>query len=122
MPKYDPYEHAERLGIEVIHRPIRAATGYWYPEHKTIVIRTGMRAVHDRSTLAHELAHAELGHVGDSPKHEVMADRLAASNLIDYDECQRTMRWAPDAHRLALELGVSTRLMRVFLNVHQLAG
>lgn len=122
MPKYDPYEHAEELGIHVVHRPIRAAQGYWYPDHNTIVIREGMRAVHDRSTLAHELAHATLGHHDDRPKHEVQADRLAAANMIDLDNCVEVMRWAPDAHKLALELGVTTRLMRVFLNVNRLAG
>lgn len=122
MAGYDPYADAEQRGIEVIHRPIRTANGMWLPDHNLIVIRSGMRAVHDRSTLAHELAHAELGHRDDRPKHEVLADRAAAEWMIDYDECVDTMRWCPDAHRLATELGVSTRLLRVFLNVHRLAS
>ena len=119
---YDPYDHAEALGIEVVHRKIRTANGFWYPEHRVIVIREGMRAVHDRSTLAHELAHAELGHIDSTRKSEVNADRVAADNLIDIEECRAVMEWAPDAHRLAAELDVTTRLMRVFLNVHRLAG
>lgn len=120
--RYDPYKRAEELGIEVIHRKLRTANGLWLPEHNLIVIRQGMRAAWDRSTLAHELGHAELGHDDDRPKHEVMADRYAATNLIDLDECRRTMRWAPDAHKLAHELGVTTRLLRVYLNVHRLAS
>jgi Zn-dependent peptidase ImmA (M78 family) len=119
---YDPYLDAEQLGIEVIHRPIRTANGFWIPDRNLIVIRAGMRAVHDRSSLAHELAHAALGHRNSSPKAEVQADRLACSKLIDLDECREAMKWAPDAHRLAAEMGVSTRLMRVFLNVHRLAA
>lgn len=122
MERYDPYRHAEELGIEVVHRPIRAAQGYWYPDHKVIVIREGMRAVHDRTTLAHEIAHAVLGHRDDRPKHEVQADRLAAANLIDLDHCVEMMRWATDTHKLALELGVTTRLVRVFLDANRLAG
>lgn len=122
MGKYDPYAHAEQLGIEVIHRPIRTANGLWLPDHNTIVIRSGMRAVHDRSALAHELGHAVLGHRDDRPKHEVLADRYAATNLIDLDECRRLLKWVPDSARLAQELEVSTRLLRVFLNVNHLAA
>lgn len=120
--RYDPYAHADQLGLEVIHRPIRTANGFWYPDHNLIVIRSGMKAAHDRSALAHEVAHATLAHRDDRPKHEVMADRLAANKLIDLDECREVMKWAPDAARLANELEVSTRLMQVFLNVHRLAS
>lgn len=119
---YDPYAHADELGIEVIHRKIRTANGFWYPDHRTIVLREGMRAVYDRSTLAHELAHAVLGHESSSNRNEVQADRLAAASLIDLEHCMETMKWAPDAHHLAAELRVTTRLVRVFLNVHRLAG
>ncbi|MET4780852.1 ImmA/IrrE family metallo-endopeptidase [Glaciihabitans sp. UYNi722] len=119
---YDPYDHAETLGIEVVHRRIRTANGLWFPEHNMIVIREGMKAVWDRSTLAHEIAHAALGHCDDRPKHEVMADRYAAENLIDVSELHEVRRWAPDSARLAHELGVTTRLLRVWLNVHQIAS
>jgi Zn-dependent peptidase ImmA (M78 family) len=122
LGRYDPYEHAEELGIDVIHRKIRTANGLWIPEHNLIVIREGMRVVHDRSTLAHEIAHAVLGHHDDRPKHEILADRLAASNMIDLTECLEVMAWAPDSARLANELGVSTRLLRVFLNRNRLAA
>jgi hypothetical protein len=47
---------------------------------------------------------------------------MASANLIDLDECREIMKWAPDCHRLARELGVTTRLTRVFLNVHRLVG
>lgn len=119
MKGYDPYTHAEALGIEVIHRPIRTANGFWYPDHNTIVIRSGMRAVHDRSALAHELGHAELGHPDDRPKHEVQADRYAAERLIDEDQALELCRWTQDPARIAAELGVSGRLWRVWANTHR---
>jgi Zn-dependent peptidase ImmA (M78 family) len=119
---YDPYEHAEALGITVVHAPIRTAHELWLPDRNTIVVRSGLRRVHDRSALAHGVAHAVLGHEDDRPKHEVQADRLAAANLIDLDECLELMKWTPDCARLARELDVSTRLARVFLLTHQLAG
>lgn len=120
--EYDPYQHAEDLGIEVIHRPIRTANGLWLPDHNLIVLKEGMRVVWDRSTLAHELGHACHGHRDARPKHEVQADRFAARNMIDDDHAADLMRWIPDAHKLAAELGVTTRLMRTWLNVHRRAG
>lgn len=122
MGDYDPYAHAVTLGIEVIHRPIRTANGKWYPQHNTIVIREGLRAMIDRSTLAHELGHATLGHPDDRPKHEMQADRVAAENLIHHDELIEIMRWTPHHNIIARELGVTGRILRVYLNVHNLNG
>jgi Zn-dependent peptidase ImmA (M78 family) len=87
-----------------------------------IVIRSGMRAVHDRCALAHELAHAALGHRDDRPKHEMQADFLAAHNLIDLDKCREAIKWAPDVGRLATELDVSTRLLMAFLHHNKMAS
>ena len=120
MNGYDPYAHAAELGIEVIHRPLRTMNGKWYPQHNTIVIREGLRAVIDRSVLAHEIGHALLGHFDDRPKHEMQADRVAAENLISIDELRRVGRWAPHPNIIARELGVSGQLLRVYLNVHNL--
>jgi Zn-dependent peptidase ImmA (M78 family) len=119
---YDPYAHAAQLGIEVIDRPIRTANGLWIPDHNVIVLRSGMKAVWQRSTLAHELGHVNYGHTADSPKHEVQADRYAAENLIEYEHILELMEWTPDPARLAMELGVTGRLLRVYLNVHRLAS
>lgn len=119
---YDPYEHADALGIQVLYRPLRASNELWLPDYKTIIVESSLRAVHRRNVLAHGVAHAALGHVDDRPKHEVQADRYAAENLIDLDECRQLMRWTPDAARLAAELEVTGRVLRVFLNVHRLAG
>ncbi|WP_065961193.1 ImmA/IrrE family metallo-endopeptidase [Curtobacterium sp. UCD-KPL2560] len=122
MGRYDPYEHAAQLGIDVIHRPIRSANGFWYPDHNLIVIRSGMRAVHDRSALAHEIGHADLGHRDDRPKHEVQADRYAALHLIDDEEAAEICAWTQDPAKIAAELGVSGKLWRVWWNVRRQAG
>jgi len=122
MEKYDPYKHAEELGITVIHRSIRSANGLWIPDHRLIVIRKGMRVVHDRCVLAHEMSHAVLGHRQDSPKHETQADNMAACNLLDYREVEAAMRWVSDLHALAAEMGVSARMMRRYLLLMGLAG
>jgi hypothetical protein len=116
---YDPYEHAASLGIRVVHRRLTTGTGLWVPDLRVIFIQDRLRTVHDRSTLAHEIGHADLGHRDDRPKHEVMADRYAADHMIDADELVDLMKWTPDPSRWALEMGVSTKLIRVFWNVHR---
>lgn len=122
MTAYNPYEHAEELGLKVIHRSLTVDNARWLPDSNTIVVRTGLRDIHDRSALAHEIGHAAYGHASDSPKHETQADRFAATNLIQLDDCMDALRATPDEYRAALELGVTTRLLRVFLDLHRMAG
>ena len=112
--RYNPYDHADALGIDVIHRPIRTANGMWLPEHNLIVIRSGMRALHDRSTLAHEIAHANLGHSSSAAKNELAADRYAGELLIHPRECEKASLGVPDLPSLALELQVSERILRIW--------
>lgn len=117
--QYDPHEHAEVLGIELHYGRLRSGNGLWVPDHRAILLQRGMRVIQERSVLAHELGHADLGHRDDRPKHEVMADRYAANNLIDHERFRELVTWTPDAARLSLELGVTTKLMQVYLNVHR---
>ena len=119
---YDPYAHADELGLQVLFRPIRSANELWLPDYATIVIQESLRSIHRRSTLTHGIAHMLYGHEDDRPKHEIQADRYAGERLIDHDELLELMQWTPDSARLANELGVTTRVLRVYLNVHRLAG
>jgi Zn-dependent peptidase ImmA (M78 family) len=113
---YDPYQHAAELGITVLHRPLRTAHEMWLPDHNIIVIHDRLRRVHDRTALAHGIAHAVLGHPDDRPKHEVQADRYAANRLISEDEAVAVMQWCDDSARIAAELGVTGRIWRVWYN------
>ncbi|MFZ4843987.1 MULTISPECIES: ImmA/IrrE family metallo-endopeptidase [Mycetocola] len=87
------------------------------PDHNLIVVRSGLRAVIERSALAHEIGHAELGHFDDSPKHEKAADRYAADRLISPAELRAASRWAPNHAVLASELGVTQRLLDAYLDL-----
>lgn len=60
-----------------------------------------------RCTIAHELAHIELGHVGGcSPKEEHQANLLAARWLIKVEHLADALAWTQDPHELAWELWV----------------
>lgn len=113
-PPHDPWQCAEWQGIEVIHRPLKLATGYWVPDHNLIVLRSGMRRVVERSVLGHELAHAALGHEGSSPRNELQADRLAAHFMVDPGVFAEAVRFCSSLSEVAAECDVSLKLARAF--------
>lgn len=116
---YDPHEHAAALGIQLVYGRLRTGNGLWVPDQRAIFLQRGMRVIQERSVLAHEIGHADLGHRDNRPKHEVMADRYAAEHLVDRDRLSELVAWMPDAARLSTEMGVTTKLMQVYLNVHR---
>lgn len=112
---YDPWEHADQLGVEVVTRPLRTAHGLWLPEYRTVLIHSKLRPGAQRLILAHEIGHADLAHPDDRPKHERQADEYAAHNLICPIELEAAYKWAPDEGALVRELGVTTRLFRAYV-------
>lgn len=108
--------HADQLDIQVTFGRLRSANGLWLPGHRTIVIKEGMRAMHTRVALAHEIGHAALGHEDDRPKHERQADRYAATRLIDPDRLRELATWSTDRFRIANELGVTQRILSAYMD------
>ena len=115
LRSYDPFAHADALGINVTYGRLRSANGLWLPDHRTIVLKEGMRAMHLRVALSHEIGHAVLGHEDDRPKHERQADRYAAVRLIDPDRVSELTCWTNDTFRIAHELGVTQRILNAYV-------
>lgn len=115
---YDPWVHAEDLGIEVVSTPLRTAHGLWVPDHNTIMVHSLLRFAYQRTVLAHEIGHAVHGHRDDRPKHEQQADKFAAYHLIDPGELADLYRAYSDDRQVILELGVTTRLFRSYALHH----
>lgn len=113
--EYDPWEHADLLGLEVVVRRLRTANGRWFPDYNTIVISDRLRSRDQRLVLAHEIGHGALLHADERPKYEKQADQFAARNLIDPEELADLYEWCPDERRIAAELGVTTALFRAFV-------
>lgn len=118
---YDPWVHAEHLGIEVVVRRLRTANGRWFPDYGQILISDRLRAGQQRLVLAHELGHGALMHRDDRPKHEKQADQFAARNLICPDELADLYKWCPDEGRIVQELGVTLRLFRAYVLTREAA-
>lgn len=112
---YDPWEHADRLGIPVIVRRLRTANGLWMPEYGQILISDRLRVGQQRLVLSHELGHGVLMHPDDRPKYEKQADQFAAQNLICPEELADLYGWCQDERRIVAELGVTTTLFRSYV-------
>lgn len=112
---YDPFEHADRLGIQIVYRRLTTGNGLWVPDLHTIFLKPRMRAVHERSVLAHELGHACLGHRTSSPKFERQADQFAARHLIDPVKLDDVRRTSSDPNVWANEVGVTLDLLEIFI-------
>lgn len=90
--QYDPWAHAEDLGLTVIEKRLHGTRrGEYWHDQQLVILRTGLSQRAARSTLAHEVAHAL---AGDKPtmfgplhrRAEIRASRTAATWLVDADE------------------------------------
>ncbi|WP_043321622.1 ImmA/IrrE family metallo-endopeptidase [Mycetocola sp. JXN-3] len=115
IPAYDPYQHARKLGVQVVHRGIGKDTGRWIPRYGAIFLRPGMTARHERSVLAHEIAHVEYGHTASSRKAELLADSRAASRLVLASDFDELVKWTQELPELAIELGVTENIVRAYI-------
>lgn len=107
---------AEEHGVRVVERAGPARGGF-DPTTRTIRIQPGMSARTTRSVLAHELAHAVLGHAPTTApalrqQQERQADEWAARLLITphaYAQAEEVR--GPHLASLAFELDVTIELV-----------
>jgi hypothetical protein len=104
---YDPYEHADRLNIEVVYGTLRTANG--------LILQPRMRRLLERSVLAHELGHVCLGHRESTPRNERQADRFAARHLIRPGDITRVAQQSPDPGAWCVELDVTPHILETYL-------
>lgn len=116
-PRPDPYAYAHTLGIEIVWQPLVDVNGLWIPEHRVVVLNTGMDEIKERCTLAHELAHAVLGHTDSSPLHEWQADRYAATHMIAREDFLYWWSRCEVLADLAFELAVTKKLALAYIGL-----
>lgn len=105
----DLLHDAAQLGISVhiAHLDDPDLLGYYDRAHSRIVLAIDMTMTQTRCVLAHELAHAMLGHTHSTGPAERRADRLAASMLITPHDYRHATLVADDPAGIAIELGVT---------------
>ncbi|MGP5220455.1 ImmA/IrrE family metallo-endopeptidase [Arthrobacter rhombi] len=93
-------------------------SGWWgaYDHHSdTIILQPGLGTLQRQSTLAHEAAHATLGHHGHHPSQEEQAEELAASWLIRHRDFEVATRIHDRLQAVAHELEVLPRDIKAYL-------
>lgn len=122
MTSYDPYAHAEQLGI-----PVRPAVlpyglgGLWLPEHRTIYLSHDLHPIRARCTCGHEVQHVIRGvkHArGSRELHRVIeaqCDRDAAALLISVEDLADQVASSTDPGEWAANLRVTGRMIRARL-------
>ncbi|MDD9207860.1 ImmA/IrrE family metallo-endopeptidase [Georgenia sp. 10Sc9-8] len=88
-----------------------------------IVLHPGQSQVLRRCTVAHELAHVELGHTGGcTGTEERHARQLAARWLITMEQLLDALRWSEELQEVAEELWVDTDTLNARLDALTAAG
>lgn len=117
---YSPWaDAAERHpDIHIERWDISPARGAWVASERVILIDRDLTQTERRCTLAHELAHIDLGHVEArgwfARRLEREADRLAAKRLLaDIEAIADAICTHPlDPDLVAEQLGVTLRMLR----------
>lgn len=88
--------------VELFWMPLRGNRMGATDGAEVIVMRPDLSQVQRRCTVAHEMAHIELGHRdGCSNAEEKQAAQLAARWLVDMDDLLDALRWAEDLREVA---------------------
>jgi len=105
----DLLREAHNMGITVHVAYLDAPRlGYYDRALSQIVLAFGLSRIETTCVLAHELAHAQLGHTCTTGIVERRADQLAAAILINFDDYRRAEAICENLEDLADELGVTS--------------
>jgi hypothetical protein len=111
-----PKHLAQQMGVRV--RVAATPQGWWgVYDHgrRLITLRPGLGPIQSDCTLMHELGHAHYGHIGHSPKQELLADRWAAHRLIQFDDLLEAAGMEQSGPSVACSLGVLPRVLDTYL-------
>ncbi|HET8615479.1 MAG TPA: ImmA/IrrE family metallo-endopeptidase [Actinomycetales bacterium] len=124
--RWSPWAELARHPDIWVHRcMLHEGRGWWCPDERVILLDVRLDRRTARCVLAHELGHALLGHTGAPPfgdvgwlarRQEAEADRWAAQRLLDAADVAAALAAHPDdAEQAALELDVTTAVLRTWL-------
>ena len=114
---YDPWADLDDQPDLTLHWRHQRPCGQYHHHDRTITLRRGLTSAQARSTLAHELVHAERGDVGLSDKpldarQELVVEREAARRLITLTALADAVRWSCHPGEVAELLHVDRGTLR----------
>lgn len=117
---YCPLMHLRQMGVRVDYVENLPDKGLYYNSERRVEIRLGLPPDEERSVLAHEAAHAELGHEWSDiwcvqAKTERMASAMAGRRLIDYNHMAALQRAGVSERDMCKELRVARVILRAYL-------
>ncbi len=113
---YDPYEHADQMGVRIFRHTLRDCYGAWAPGKRAILLDRNVPAEFEIPVLAHECDHAEHNDPpGHHARYEARADLHAAQRLIDVAKFDDLMSVHTDYDLVCLELGVTREQLVQFV-------
>ena len=84
LPTFDPWDAADRLGIEIIREPFTRGRGYTDGSAR-IWLHDRLTLCEERVTLCHEIVHVTQGHNGKQPPEvEELVRRVTARWLVPW--------------------------------------
>lgn len=119
--RYDPFQHAEDLGLRVEWGDPGPGIAGLYEHHSlTITLSAGLSPRAARCVLAHEIVHHEYG---DEPtmdavwhaKRERRCNRIAAARLVDDDEFAAAVAASEDPGQWCLDLSVTSWILKAYM-------
>lgn len=124
--RWSPWAELARHPDIWVHRCVLdEGRGWWCPTERVILLDARLDRRTARCVLAHELAHALLGHTGSPPygdvgwlatRQEALADRWAARRLLAAPDVARALVAHPDdPQAAALELDVTCDVLATWL-------
>jgi Zn-dependent peptidase ImmA (M78 family) len=116
---YNPHTNAALLNIPVVYRELVGVAGIWMPTLGAIFLARGMRKIHERSVLSHEIGHAVLGHgpetqLAEQVANELAANRHAAANLINPEKLYKAQKDSPFEGSWAFSCGVTLEVLKAY--------
>lgn len=114
--RYDAWQHAERLGAEIVSNitlPREVVAAYSHQLH-LIFFQPGLPEDVERCAIAHELVHFEYMDKGKSKMEEDRADRISTLRLIRPSDVYDAALDTDDLAEIAQELGVTEKVMRLY--------
>jgi Zn-dependent peptidase ImmA (M78 family) len=117
--EYSPWRDAaaRHPDVHIARVDLHPACGAWVASEGVILLSDRMDRAERNTTLAHEIAHIDLGHRSTGrrwfdQRQERDADRLAATRLVGLDELAVTLAWALCPEEVAAALEVTVAVVR----------